>query len=41
MTPWRKALLYAGLLGLLALVFRLYGDPDFMLTIAQMTWGCF
>jgi hypothetical protein len=34
-------MLYIGLLGLLWLVFSLYGRPDFLMTLANQVWGCF
>ncbi|OIQ69189.1 hypothetical protein GALL_492120 [mine drainage metagenome] len=36
-----KIVLYAALLGLLLLVFALYGRPEFMLSLATQLWGCF
>lgn len=41
MKPAAKLLGYALMLGLLALVFAMYGQPDFMLTLANQVWGCF
>ena len=41
MKPAVKLLGYAFMLGLLALVFALYGQPDFLLTLSNQLWGCF
>jgi len=41
MKPALKFFWYAVTLGLLALVFVLYGQPDFMLALANQVWGCF
>ena len=41
MKPAVKLFWYAVMLGLLALVFALYGRPDFLLTLANQVWGCF
>lgn len=41
MKPAVKFLGYALMLGLLALVFVLYGQADFMLMLANQVWGCF
>jgi len=32
---------YAVLLGLLAWVFAMYSQPDFMMSVANQVWGCF
>jgi len=31
----------AALLGILMLVFSLYGHPDFLMNLANQVWGCF
>ena len=36
-----KFLLLAGMLLVLAGVFAMYGQADFMLTLANQVWGCF
>lgn len=41
MKPTRKLVLYVGLLCLLALVFAMYGRPDFLLMLANQMWSCF
>jgi len=41
MKPGVKFLLYALMLGLFALVFAMYGQPDFMMTLANQLWSCF
>jgi hypothetical protein len=41
MKPAVKILWYAATLGLLALVFVMYGQPDFLMTLANQVWGCF
>lgn len=41
MKPVKKLLLYASLLVLLALVFAMYGRPDFFMSMANQIWGCF
>ncbi|WP_256445083.1 hypothetical protein [Rhodoferax sp. U11-2br] len=41
MKPAVRLLGYAMMLGLLALVFVLYGQADFMLMLANQVWGCF
>lgn len=37
----QKILVYAGLLGLLLMVFAMYNRPDFLMTLANQVWGCF
>lgn len=37
----QRALPYAGTLAVLAGVFTLYLEPDFMVTLAQQLWACF
>jgi hypothetical protein len=41
MKPAIKFLGYACILGLLALVFAMYRQPDFLLTLSNQLWGCF
>ena len=41
MKPLQKFLLYACLLVVLALVFAMYGQPDFFMSMANQIWGCF
>lgn len=41
MKPGVRYLLYATMLGVLALVFVMYGQPDFMMTVANQLWSCF
>lgn len=41
MKPAVKLAWYAATLALLALVFALYGQPDFLMTVANQVWGCF
>jgi hypothetical protein len=41
MKPLVKLSLYAAALGLLALVFSLYGRSDFLMTLANQLWSCF
>lgn len=36
-----RGLPYAGAAAVLAGVFALYLEPDFMLTLAQLLWACF
>lgn len=38
---WLKALLWLGAGAVLAAVFGLYLDPDFMLLMADQVWACF
>lgn len=37
----QKLLLYGAAIGLLLLVFVLYGRADFLVTLANQVWGCF
>jgi hypothetical protein len=41
MKPAAKFFWVAAMLGLLLLVFTLYGQPDFLMTLANQVWGCF
>jgi hypothetical protein len=41
MKTLHKLLIYTGLLGLLLMIFTLYGRPDFLMTLANQLWGCF
>lgn len=41
MKPAAKLFCYAAMLVLLLLVFALYGQPDFLMTLANQIWGCF
>lgn len=36
-----KLLLYGSLLGVLILVFLMYGQPDFLMMLANQMWSCF
>lgn len=41
MKPVTKFFGCAAALGLLALVFAMYSQPDFLMTVANQVWGCF
>lgn len=38
---WQRALLWAAVAAVLAAVFALYLQPDFMVTLANQVWACF
>lgn len=38
---WRRALAWAAIAAVLAAVFALYLQPDFMVTLANQVWACF
>lgn len=38
---WRRALVWAAIAAVLAAVFALYLQPDFMVTLANQVWACF
>ncbi|MEG3000331.1 MAG: hypothetical protein RR855_07250 [Comamonas sp.] len=38
---WRRALVWAVVAAVLAAVFALYLQPDFMVTLANQVWACF
>ncbi|MDR3370234.1 hypothetical protein [Rhodoferax sp.] len=40
MKPATKFFWYIAMLGLLLLVFAMYGQPDFLMTLANQVWGC-
>ena len=41
MKPLAKLALYAVLAVLLLLVFSLYGQAEFVMTLSNQVWGCF
>ena len=41
MKPAVKLIGVAALLGVLMLVFSLYGRPDFLMSLANQVWSCF
>ena len=41
MKPVGKTFLFLGLLGVLLLVFAMYGQPDFLMMLANQVWSCF
>ena len=41
MKPLAKFALYAAAVLVLLLVFALYGQGDFVMTLANQVWGCF
>lgn len=41
MKTHHKLLLYSALTGLLLLVFSMYAQPDFMLSLGNQIWGCY
>lgn len=38
---WRRALAWVAIAAVLAAVFALYLQPDFMVTLANQVWACF
>jgi hypothetical protein len=36
-----KTLLYVCLLGVLLMVFAMYGQPEFLMMLANQLWSCF
>ena len=38
---WQRALLWAGVLGVLLAVFAWYLQPAFMVSLADAVWACF
>lgn len=38
---WQRALVWAVVATVLAAVFALYLQPDFMVTLANQVWACF
>lgn len=38
---WRRVLVWAVVAAVLAAVFALYLQPDFMVTLANQVWACF
>lgn len=38
---WQRALVWAVVAAVLAAVFALYLQPDFMVTLANQVWACF
>ena len=39
--PWQRALLWALVAAVLAAVFMLYTQPEFMVRLADHVWACF